>query len=340
MIALILLAALHATPAPTVDSEPYTHAQRLVDIGDGRRMNLYCIGQGSPTVIFDSGLGVGVGTLYWNHVQPAIARFTRACSYDRAGYGFSDPGPLPRTANAVVSDLHALLQRAGIAPPYILVAHSIAGLFAPLFADRYPSDVVGMVLVDPSTPGQEELYSSEYPKYAAYEKQQDARLHECADDPAQKQCQIPPDPHLSAALNAVIRSLVAKPGPWLDSASEFDSIAEDGAELNSAAPEFGTMPLIVLTSIDEEKTMQPMMGATNAELVYVENGWITLHDHLAAQSRRGVNCVIANVGHYIQVDKPDVVIQAIQQVMRLIPTDEKPSCAAWPSPKPLPTLAP
>ena len=339
MIALLLLAALHATPAPSVNGGPYTHAQRLVDIGNGRHMNLYCLGHGSPTVIFDSGLGVAAGTLDWNHVQPAVAQFTQACSYDRAGHGFSDPGPLPRTANAVVSDLHALLGGAGIAPPYILVAHSLAGLFEPLFADRYPAEVVGMVLVDPSTPGQEELYSTEYPKYTAYEKQQDLRLHECADDPAQKQCQLPADPHLSAALNAVIRGLLAKPGPWLDSASEFESIAEDGAELNSAAPEFGTMPLIVLTSIADEKTMQPVMGATNGQVTDVENGWISLHDQLAAQSTRGVNCVIAGVGHYMQADKPDVVIQAIQQVMRLIPTDEKPSCAAWPSPKPRPTAA-
>jgi pimeloyl-ACP methyl ester carboxylesterase len=199
VIAFLLLAALHATPAPTVNSEPYTHAQSRVDIGDGRHMNLYCIGNGSPTVIFDSGLGVGSGTLPWNHVQPYVAQFTRACAYDRAGYGFSDPGPLPRTSDAVVSDLHALLARAGIRPPYVLVAHSIAGLYEPLFADRYPAEVAGMVLVDPSAPGQEELFSSQYPKYAAYEDQQLTKLHECADDPAQKQCQLPPDPHLSAA---------------------------------------------------------------------------------------------------------------------------------------------
>ena len=191
MIALLLLAALHATPAPSVDSEPYTHAQSRVDIGDGRHMNLYCIGTGSPAVIFDSGLGVGSGTLPWSHVQPYVAQFTRACSYDRAGYGFSDPGPLPRTSDAVVSDLHALLVRAGVPPPYVLVAHAIAGLYEPLFADRYPAEVAGMVLVDPSAPGQEELFASQYPKYAAYREQQLTKLQECADDTARKQCQLP-----------------------------------------------------------------------------------------------------------------------------------------------------
>jgi pimeloyl-ACP methyl ester carboxylesterase len=337
VIAFLLLAALHATPAPTVNSEPYTHAQSRVDIGDGRHMNLYCIGNGSPTVIFDSGLGVGSGTLPWNHVQPYVAQFTRACAYDRAGYGFSDPGPLPRTSDAVVSDLHALLARAGIRPPYVLVAHSIAGLYEPLFADRYPAEVAGMVLVDPSAPGQEELFSSQYPKYAAYEDQQLTKLHECADDPAQKQCQLPPDPHLSAALNAVIQTMERAPTAWKDPASELESIGDDGPEVNGATHGYGAMPLIVLTSTQDEKAMQTTMGASNGQVAVVEGGWIALHDQLAAQSSRGVNCVIAGVGHFIQIDKPDVVIEAIRQVMALIPTQKKPSCAAWPSPTSRPT---
>ncbi|HTV94023.1 MAG TPA: alpha/beta hydrolase [Verrucomicrobiae bacterium] len=337
MITLLLLAALHATPSPTVNDEPYMHAQARVDIGDGRHLNLYCIGSGSPAVIFDSGLGVGSGTLPWSRVQPAVAQFTRACSYDRAGYGFSDPGPLPRTSDAVVSDLHALLVRAGIPPPYILVAHSIAGLYEPLFADRYPADVAGMVLVDPSAPGQAELFSSQYPKYATYEQQQLDKLHECADDPAQKQCQEPPDPHLSAALNAVIHAMERVPTAWADPASELESFGEDGAQVNSAAHGYGAMPLIVLTSTQAQQAMQTAMGASKAQVAVAQSGWISLHDQLAAQSSRGVNCVIEGVGHFIQIDKPNVIIEAIRQVIRVVPIEEKPSCAAWPSPKPTPT---
>jgi pimeloyl-ACP methyl ester carboxylesterase len=325
VIALLLLAALHATPAPTVNSEPYTHAQRMIDIGNGRRMNIYCVGVGSPTVIFDSGLEIGSGTLPWSHVQPAIAQFTRACSYDRAGDGFSDPGPLPRTSDAVVSDLHALLGSAGIAPPYILVGHSIAGLYEPLFADRYGSEVAGMVLVDPSTPGQQELISSQFPKYQAYEAEQSANMHKCADAPTQAAC-----------VGATQRTSAA----WADPASEIDNFNESGAELNSAAHGYGTMPLIVLTSTANLKTIQSMMGASNAQVANAQAGWVTLHDQLAAQSTRGINCIVPGAGHYIQIDDPRVVIEAIRQVMTLVQQPSvKPTCpasASAPS-RPVPT---
>ncbi|HUA09396.1 MAG TPA: alpha/beta hydrolase [Candidatus Acidoferrales bacterium] len=320
----LLLAALHATPAPgaNVQSEPYMHAQRLVDIGDGRRLNIYCIGAGSPAVIFDSDAEVGSGTLPWSRVQPAVARMTRTCSYDRAGYGFSDPGPLPRTSDAIVGDLRTLLQRAGVPPPYLLVAHGIAGLYASLFAARYPNDVAGMVLVDPSTAGEEELLSTEYPKYAANEQQRLATMRDCGDDPTRKQCLQTPGPHALA------------PAAWRDPASELASIGEDGAELDSALHGYGAMPILILTALDESKKTEASMGATSAEVASVQGGWTALHDQLAAQSTRGADCVIAGAGHAMQIDKPEVVIDAIRQIMTLIPTEEKPSCAAWPSPRP------
>ncbi|MDP9024588.1 MAG: alpha/beta hydrolase [Candidatus Eremiobacteraeota bacterium] len=113
--------------------EPYIHPQRLVDVG-GHKLNLYCTGHGSPSVILDAGGGQTM--LTWSKVQPAIAKFTRVCSFDRASMGFSGDGPLPRDANAIVTDLHTLLQRANIAPPYVLVGHSDGGLYA--FALRRP----------------------------------------------------------------------------------------------------------------------------------------------------------------------------------------------------------
>ncbi|HEX8806432.1 MAG TPA: alpha/beta hydrolase [Candidatus Aquilonibacter sp.] len=291
-------------------------------------------------MIFDSGLGVGSGTLSWNLVQPAVAQFTRACSYDRAGSGFSDPGPLPRSSDAVVSDLHALLDRAGIPPPYVLVGHSIAGLYAPLFADRYPSDVAAMVLVDPSAPGQEELFSSQFPRYQAYEAAQSASLHKCADDPVQPSCVPQSDPQLSATLNAAIAEMLRKSGAWADPASEFDSVGKDSTEVNGAAHGFGSMPLIVLTSTANFKTMQGPMGATNAQVATAQAGWITLHDRLVAQSTRGVNCVVPDAGHFIQTDRPDVVIDAIRQVIMLqSQTTAKPTCpvSASPASPPKPT---
>jgi len=121
-------------------------ADRKVDIG-GRRLHLSVAGAGSATVVFESGLGEPGQS--WNDVQPAIARFARTVVYDRAGIGQSDPAKRPTTTASMVEDLHSLLHAARIAPPYILVGHSLGGTLAQVFAHTYPKEVAGLVLVDP-----------------------------------------------------------------------------------------------------------------------------------------------------------------------------------------------
>jgi pimeloyl-ACP methyl ester carboxylesterase len=128
---------LAATPPPG----------RLVDIG-GYRLHLWCTGDGAPAVILDTGLGGS--TPGWGFVQPAVARFTRVCSYDRAGMGYSDPGPSPRTARRIASELAELLARSGIDRPAVLVGASIAGFGVRVFASDYPERAAGLVLVDAS----------------------------------------------------------------------------------------------------------------------------------------------------------------------------------------------
>ncbi len=120
---------------------------KLVDVG-GYQLYILCTGEGSPTVVLDSGRGGGSDD--WQNVQPELAKFTRVCSYDRAGYGFSDPGPTPRTGQQIVNELHKLLVNAGIEAPYVLVGHSSGGLHVRLYASQYPDEVVGMALIDPS----------------------------------------------------------------------------------------------------------------------------------------------------------------------------------------------
>jgi pimeloyl-ACP methyl ester carboxylesterase len=126
---------------------------QAIDIG-GRTLNLYCSGEGSPAVILETG-GNEPG-YSWSRVQPGIADFTRACWYDRAGVGWSDPPSSPRTSASVASDLHKTLQRAGVLPPYILVGASIGGEYARVYTAHYPSDVAGLVLVDSTHPDQQE----------------------------------------------------------------------------------------------------------------------------------------------------------------------------------------
>src|SRR5208282_6371434 len=129
-----------------------------VDVG-GYKMHIDCLGQGTPTVILDSGLGDSY--ISWHKVQPGIAKFTRVCSYDRAGLGYSDSSSEPRTSKLIAEELHALLHAGNVAPPYVLVGHSMGGYDVRLYASLHHDEVVGMVLVDASHPDQENRFPPE-----------------------------------------------------------------------------------------------------------------------------------------------------------------------------------
>ncbi len=149
---------------------------RLFDVG-GYKMHIDCTGEGSPTVILESGLGDTY--VSWRKVQPQIAKFVRVCAYDRAGIGYSDFSPQPRTSKVIAAELHALLHAAGIAPPYVLVGHSMGGYNVRLYASLYRNEVAGMVLVDASHPDQENRFPAEL-KNMEGSWQREAREEQCA----------------------------------------------------------------------------------------------------------------------------------------------------------------
>jgi pimeloyl-ACP methyl ester carboxylesterase len=146
-----LLGAVYQTLGTRRDGKVYPRPGRLVDIGS-HRLHLLESGHGSPTILLEAGLMSTV--LSWSELQRELSRSFRVVSYDRAGLGWSDLGPMPRTADRIVDELHAMLERAAIPAPYVLVGHSFGGLTMPLFAARYPEEVAGMVLLDPVAPAE------------------------------------------------------------------------------------------------------------------------------------------------------------------------------------------
>jgi pimeloyl-ACP methyl ester carboxylesterase len=142
---LLSLLTLSAVAQRTPKAPVYAAPGSLVDIG-GYRLHLNCTGKNGPTVVLIA--GAGDFSFDWGLVQPNVARFARVCSYDRAGSAWSDPGPTPRTMRQEAYELHTLLWAAGMKGPYVLVGHSIGGLIARVYAEQYPKETVGMVLVD------------------------------------------------------------------------------------------------------------------------------------------------------------------------------------------------
>ena len=297
--------------------------KNLIDIGDGRRMNIVCIGAGSPVVVFEYGLGGHI--LRWQKVQAPVSAATRACFYDRAGYGYSSPSPRPGTADNIVEDLHRLLSKIGVVDPVVLVGQSIGGLYATLYADRFPSEVAGLVLVDPSFAGQEV-----YPASAELKRDQEEFAGEeretsrCA-ALARNGKLSEASPHgcfelLPGRTRYEIEYLLdqfCKPFRYESRMSEARAFregtdySEDSLEERRAERSFGSMPVIVLTrgvgTIAE--------GANTDEMKRDEARWRDGHTRLAARSSRGESIIVTGASHEIELDSPEAVDAAILKVV-------------------------
>ncbi|MEO7148477.1 MAG: alpha/beta hydrolase [Rhodanobacteraceae bacterium] len=309
-----------------IDDPAYTHAQRLVEIERGRRLNLYCIGKGSPTVVFDSGLGSDMDV--WAFVQPIIAAHTRACAYDRAGLGFSDPGNRAGTSANIVDDLHRLLVAASIKPPYILVGHSYGGMNVRLYADLYPAEVVGMILVDSAEEDwvvsawkldARQLTFAQF--HAEFEPEWQAQ-RECVKAASAgftegtdlyKQCIPAHDPHDSAAIYTAYLKRYQTPSFQQAVLSEEESVHDASADQVRAARRwYGALSLIVLTSSHITKLRANETPAHRAALNRVHD---YLADQMAALSTHGVVRPVPDSDHMIQLSQPDAVNNAILEVL-------------------------
>ena len=298
---------------------------RLVDIGT-HRLHLHCAGDGAPTVVFDAALGAS--SLSWSLVQPSIARVTRACAYDRAGFGWSEGGLMPRTAGRIADELHQLLEIAAVPGPYILVGHSYGGLVMRVFAARHAAAVAGLVLIEPAIP--EEWVTPSHEQHALIRR--GVRL--CRYGAGAARSGVARAVSLLVNLGALpaARALVAfasrgalrredegilapmwklppearrvlgrmwtRPQFFEALGSQIEHVSQSAAEmLRDTHENLVDMPLIVMSS-----------SAAHERRIAADLA-------LAKQSRRGRHIVAPESGHWVPLDAPQAVIDAIVDIV-------------------------
>lgn len=281
-------------------------------------MNLYCLGRGTPTVVLDAGLGDS--SVIWRKVHARLAESTQVCAFDRAGSGFSDPGPLPMDAVHIAEDMKAMFEAARLEPPYVLVGHSLGGLNVRYYADLHPREIVGMVLVEPATEHQEKRIEQVLPALAKLFDQQRALFQACLDRlegrlkanaDLDEACGDHPSPDLPPAVNAAAAALNGKPYHLRMVLSELDGVLGPSSDEAAAARRsYGAMPLIVLTA---GSPMIPGLSPADRDTLFGMVG--EMHRELAALSTRGVERTVPGSGHYVQIDRPQAVIEAVSEVL-------------------------
>lgn len=295
------LALLGCNITSTADAGP----GRLVTLPDGRRINLVCTGRGAPTVLLEGGFGANAGA--WYKVQPALARTTQVCSYDRAGSGYSDPGPEPRDGPSIARDLEQALDAAKLSGPFIVVGHSAGGLYARILAARRPDDVFGLILLDPTierraprpmNDGLDGLRQRARRCLATTQANPAPPLN----DPAWSGC-------VGANANPHEIEVAKRSATWSGQVSELDSLfGRTSEEAARTVPVLRSTPLYVITA-SATADAAPTYGFYPPQSV-----WELQHQQLAARSQVGSQQTVQS-SHMIMLDRPDVVIAAVQQMI-------------------------
>jgi pimeloyl-ACP methyl ester carboxylesterase len=278
---------------------------RRVDVG-GYKMHIHCAGQGTPVVILDSGLGDSF--ISWRKVQPEIAKFTRVCSYDRAGLGYSDSSPRPRTSIDFAEELHTLLhnaglQYAGISPPYILVGHSVAGFDARIYASLYRNEVAGMVLVDASHPDQQKRFPAAVNDLDAGWVRDEEFLEFTMPFGLPRFLGF-------CSGDAAVRAAECNFRNTREAVAELKSISKSAAH-TAATGSLDDLPLVVPSQ--DPDTPQPDLPEDVVKPT--SDAWQQMQQELAQLSTRGTRVVVKKSGHYIQIDRPEAVIEAVRHLV-------------------------
>lgn len=327
LLGLAAIGVIYQGIASARDAKLYKPVNQMVDV-NGIQMRLDCRGVGSPTVVLEA--GAQEWSTHWGLVQVDVAKFTRVCSYDRVGYGWSDAVGEQLNPQQVAMMLHTLLEIGGEEPPYLMVGHSFGGVFIRAFTAQYPDEVVGMVLVDSSHDNQIQLLPTEFAESPEVAQERNTmlvalRINEIIERLGLFRAFKLYDPviasiHLSEKDNALLLTEMYQTGYFgaiMREAEMNDAYLSQPRELRS----LGDMPLIVLTQkLDAQDmiaqispTLQTMELAQQLADIYNDT-----QDELTALSTRGKRIVVEDAGHNIQLEQPEVVIDAIQEVFEYV----------------------
>ncbi|MEP7285800.1 MAG: alpha/beta hydrolase [Chloroflexota bacterium] len=296
VVGLILAGTIYESVAEAADLQAYPPSGQMVDIG-GYRLHINCIGTGQPTVVIDAGWGDW--SPMWGSVQAGVAKTTQVCTYDRAGMGYSEAGPLPRNAEQFAKELYSLLKQANIAGPYLLVGHSLGGLPVRVFAHNYPTEVSGVVLIDsmsprqatqplteikPQTPSQSSGVS--FPFLLAR-----IGLVRLLAGPLGFSQNLPPETkNAYTAFSVTPRSIQA----WAD---EGMGLPESLAQAD-AVKTFGDLPMIVLSrGLDQQ------------------SDWQVMQTELLQLSSNSQQMIADKSGHNIEIEQPEAAVGAIVKMV-------------------------
>jgi pimeloyl-ACP methyl ester carboxylesterase len=309
IVALPILGFVYQRVGEANDKQTYPPPGQRVDVG-GYSLHIHCMGEGSPTVILEA--GTGGSSLDWSLVHPSIAETIRVCAYDRQGYGWSDDSAHPRTSQEVATDLHTLLTNAQIDAPFVMVGHSIGAIHVQAYVDQYPDEVAGVVMVDRATAEYFVSLGQSDEEIAAVEGNTDIaylvtmigipRLLNFIPSPVSND--LPPD------IRPTYDATVFQTRYYASLGEELRNLGSNYRFAASLPPFSGDLPMVVLVH-------DPAVGGNPTEPLHYES-------RLAYAARYPNARVVTAEGsnHFIHVQRPDLVIESIQDVVEAVRTGE------------------
>lgn len=323
LMILVPLGMIYQSVALKRDAQRYPYPGELVDLGEFR-LHIYCVGSGSPTVVLEAGLGDG--SYIWGQVQKKVALSTRVCAYDRPGLGWSDFVNRQFRRQAVAENLHTLLVNAGISGPYILVGHSIGGIYIRAFTQKYPEEVVGLVFVDSSHENQSVRMDG---GRMGPSRMLDYLLAFC-DIAAPTGIfrifgvanALMEDTGLPVELQQAAIATLNRDTYCRTIANEMNTSDKD-TSLSSGPPNLGNIPLIVLVAGSGfgNQSNNAASGDEPGSRGRGSERWLRLQDELAHLSTNSRQIIAEGSSHYIHLDQPELVIRAILDILEIVRTD-------------------